>query len=74
MDKEGRVAMLNAAGLDVDAKERRHREFEQHAPQVHHDFPVSLGTRKTRSCESATGRPANTKKPAGIFSRGQLRR
>jgi DNA-binding transcriptional MerR regulator len=43
IDKDGWVAILSAAGLDDAAMHRWHVEFENMAPQAHHDFLASLG-------------------------------
>lgn len=43
VDKAMWVDMLRAAGMDDDAMERWHTEFEERAPQAHHEFLLSLG-------------------------------
>ena len=43
VDKEMWVAMLRAAGMDDAAMKRWHAEFEQRAPDGHHEFLLSLG-------------------------------
>ncbi|QWV93138.1 MerR family transcriptional regulator [Geomonas oryzisoli] len=43
VDKETWVAMLRAAGMDDEAMETWHAEFERRAPQAHHSFLLSLG-------------------------------
>jgi MerR family transcriptional regulator, thiopeptide resistance regulator len=43
VDKDTWVAMLEAAGMDDEAKNRWHAEFERRAPDAHHDFLLSLG-------------------------------
>ncbi|MFZ2447850.1 MAG: MerR family transcriptional regulator [Syntrophobacteraceae bacterium] len=43
VDKEMWVEMLRAAGMDEKAMERWHAEFEQRAPEAHHEFLLSLG-------------------------------
>ncbi|ADI85528.1 MerR family transcriptional regulator [Geobacter sulfurreducens] len=43
VDKEMFVAMLRAAGMDDAAMKRLHTEFEQHSPEAHHEFLLSLG-------------------------------
>jgi len=43
VDKQLWVDMLRAAGMDDAAMRRWHREFEQRAPQAHHEFLLSLG-------------------------------
>ena len=43
VDKETWVAMLRAAGMDQDAMQRWHTEFERRAPEAHHRFLISLG-------------------------------
>jgi hypothetical protein len=35
--------MLRAAGMDDEAMNRWHTEFQQRAPQGHHEFLLSLG-------------------------------
>jgi len=43
VDKKLWVEMLRAAGMDQNAMERWHTEFEQRAPESHHEFLLSLG-------------------------------
>lgn len=43
MDKEGWIALLEAAGLDREGMERWHREFERMAPASHQEFLEGLG-------------------------------
>lgn len=43
VDKETWVAMLRAAGMDDQAMETWHAEFERRAPQAHHAFLLTLG-------------------------------
>jgi DNA-binding transcriptional MerR regulator len=43
VDKETWVEMLRAAGMDNDAMQRWHVEFERRAPEAHHLFLISLG-------------------------------
>ena len=43
VDKPTWVAILRAAGLDDEAMEAWHREFEQQAPEAHEAFLRSLG-------------------------------
>jgi DNA-binding transcriptional MerR regulator len=43
VDKTTWVAMLRAAGMNEKAMDAWHREFEQCAPEAHHDFLLSLG-------------------------------
>ncbi len=43
VDKETWVEMLRAAGMDNDAMERWHAEFERRAPDAHQQFLLSLG-------------------------------
>ncbi|MCC7376195.1 MAG: MerR family transcriptional regulator [Verrucomicrobiales bacterium] len=43
VDKELWVRMLEASGMDDRAMEKWHREFEERAPEGHHDFLLSLG-------------------------------
>ncbi|HEY6838599.1 MAG TPA: MerR family transcriptional regulator, partial [Geobacteraceae bacterium] len=43
VDKETWVAMLRAAGMDKEAMQRWHSEFERRAPEAHHRFLISLG-------------------------------
>jgi len=37
------VQRFRACGLDDAGMKRRHREFEQWAPQAHHDFLLGCG-------------------------------
>jgi len=43
VDKAMWVEMLRAAGMDDDAMQRWHTEFERCAPEAHHRFLISLG-------------------------------
>lgn len=43
VDKKMWVEMLQAAGMDEQAMERWHAEFELRAPEAHEDFLLSLG-------------------------------
>ncbi len=43
VDKEMWIEMLRAAGMDEKGMDRWHAEFEQRAPQSHHEFLLSLG-------------------------------
>ncbi len=43
LDKESWVSLLRAAGLDDEAMERWHREFEKFSPQLHQEFLEGLG-------------------------------
>jgi MerR family transcriptional regulator, thiopeptide resistance regulator len=43
VDKKTWVAMLRAAGMDDQAMELWHAEFERRAPEAHHRFLISLG-------------------------------
>ena len=43
VDKGTWVRMLEAAGMDDDAKAKWHAEFETRAPNAHHAFLLSLG-------------------------------
>lgn len=43
VDKRMWVEMLRAAGMDEQAMNRWHSEFERRAPEAHHDFLLSLG-------------------------------
>ena len=43
VDKAMWVDMLRTAGMDAQAMNRWHAEFERRAPQAHHEFLVSLG-------------------------------
>lgn len=43
VDKKLWVEMLHAAGMDQEAMNRWHTEFERRAPEGHHEFLVSLG-------------------------------
>jgi DNA-binding transcriptional MerR regulator len=43
VDKAMWVEMLRAAGMDDEAMSRWHAEFEQRAPEEHHEFLLTLG-------------------------------
>ena len=43
VNKEMWIEMLRAAGMDEEAMDRWHAEFEQRAPEAHHKFLLSLG-------------------------------
>ena len=43
LDKRTWVAMLQRAGMDAAGMAAWHREFEQRAPEAHHEFLLSLG-------------------------------
>jgi MerR family transcriptional regulator, thiopeptide resistance regulator len=43
VDKEMFVEMLRAAGMDDEAMKQLHVEFEQRAPEAHHNFLLLLG-------------------------------
>jgi len=43
MDKKTWIALLEATGLDDEAKGKWHRQFEKMAPEAHQDFLESLG-------------------------------
>jgi DNA-binding transcriptional MerR regulator len=43
VDVELWVEMLDAAGMDEDARRRWHAEFERRAPEGHQEFHLSLG-------------------------------
>ena len=43
VDKELWVEMLQAAGMDQNAMNRWHTEFERRAPEGHNEFLISLG-------------------------------
>lgn len=43
VDKEMWVEMLRAAGMNEEAMELWHAEFEHRAPGAHHEFLLSLG-------------------------------
>jgi len=43
LDKELLVSLLRAAGMDDEAMDQWHREFERRAPEAHRDFLRSLG-------------------------------
>lgn len=43
MDKESWIKLLQASGLDEEARNRWHSEFERLAPDAHRDFLESLG-------------------------------
>ena len=46
VDRELWVEMLEAAGMDQNARERWHKEFERRAPEGHNEFLISLGIPK----------------------------
>jgi len=43
VDKEMFVGLLRTAGMDDEAMRRLHAEFEQRAPEAHHNFLLMLG-------------------------------
>lgn len=43
LDKELLVGLLRAAGMDDEAMDQWHREFERRAPKAHREFLLSLG-------------------------------
>jgi DNA-binding transcriptional MerR regulator len=43
VDRDAWVAMLRVAGMDDDAMNRWHAEFERRSPEAHHRFLASLG-------------------------------
>ena len=43
VDRELWVEMLEAAGMDQNARHRWHKEFERRAPEGHDEFLVALG-------------------------------
>jgi MerR family transcriptional regulator, thiopeptide resistance regulator len=43
IDKQAWIEMLRAAGMDEAAMSKWHAEFEQRAPEAHHQFLLSLG-------------------------------
>ncbi len=43
VDVELWIEMLDAAGMDEDARRRWHTEFERRAPEGHQEFLLSLG-------------------------------
>ena len=43
MDKNAWIELLRATGLNDEDMRRWHREFEQRAPEAHHDFLEALG-------------------------------
>ncbi len=51
VDKDTWVAMLEAAGMDDEAKNRWHAEFERRAPDAHHDFLLSLGISESEAMQ-----------------------
>ena len=46
VDRELWVEMLEAAGMDQNARHRWHKEFERRAPEGHNEFLISLGIPK----------------------------
>jgi DNA-binding transcriptional MerR regulator len=66
VDKETWVAMLRAAGMDDQAMERWHAEFERRAPGAHHAFLLSLGITDKEALlirHWSAARPAQVKSP-----------
>lgn len=64
VDKETWVEMLRAAGMDNDAMQRWHVEFERRAPESHHLFLISLGIGEAeaqliRRCSAGSGTGEN---------------
>lgn len=51
VDKAMWVEMLRAAGMDDQAMERWHGEFEERAPDAHHEFLLSLGISEQEALE-----------------------
>jgi DNA-binding transcriptional MerR regulator len=51
VDKTMWVEMLRAAGMDDQAMEQWHGEFEARAPQAHREFLLSLGMSEQEACE-----------------------
>lgn len=51
VDKALWVEMLRSAGMDDQAMERWHREFEARAPEAHHQFLLSLGIPEQETLE-----------------------
>ncbi len=49
VDKEMWKEMLRAAGMDEEAMDRWHAEFEHRAPEAHHRFLLSLGIPETEA-------------------------
>lgn len=43
VDKNMWIEMLRAAGMDQDAMDCWHAEFERRAPEAHHEFLLSIG-------------------------------
>ena len=50
VDKEMWIEMLRAAGMDQEAMDRWHAEFEHRAPEAHHEFLLSLGIAEKEVC------------------------
>jgi len=51
VDKAMWVEMLRSAGMDDRAMHRWHGEFEERAPEAHHDFLLSLGISENEALE-----------------------
>jgi len=51
VDKAMWVEMLRSAGMDDEAMHRWHGEFEERAPEAHHDFLRSLGIPENEALE-----------------------
>jgi DNA-binding transcriptional MerR regulator len=60
VDVELWVEMLDAAGMNADARRRWHAEFERRAPEGHQEFLLSLGI------------PADEVERARRWSRGEI--
>jgi DNA-binding transcriptional MerR regulator len=68
VDKRTWVAMLRGAGMDAAGMAAWHREFEQRAPEAHHEFLLSLGIQekealeiRRKSAEAEGDRPSSTR-------------
>lgn len=51
VDKGMWVEMLKAAGLDQNAMQRWHEEFERRSPEGHEEFLLSLGISPTEAAD-----------------------
>jgi MerR family transcriptional regulator, thiopeptide resistance regulator len=68
VDKQLWVKMLQAAGMDQEARTRWHAEFERRAPEGHQEFLLSLGIPADEVSRIRTlSRTANGVRPQGSY-------
>jgi MerR family transcriptional regulator, thiopeptide resistance regulator len=67
VNKEMWIEMLQAAGMDQQAMDRWHAEFEHRAPEAHHQFLLSIGIPE-KEVESIRQWSRKMKPDAGIDS------